>query len=265
MLGEKFKIAVGGHACRANRDADLFLDKHSDHLMSGNEGLATRTLLEPAEEQIIAALQEIPTGAEVSVHTSLQGRYSLETAPRILQHLMGRVRGIELVLEPIPENIRQNVYFAPSIRLSRMTEADIPYDVAISYAGEDIHIAESLAGALKSASFKVFFDRFETSSLWGKDLYQHLHEIYSRQARFCIVLISRNYVAEQKKWTRHELKAAQERQLVTLGEYILPLRLDDASLPGLPQTIAYLDFRSSSVDDVVSALREKVVRFYDAS
>src|SRR6185295_6571919 len=110
---------------------------------------------DPSEDQIVAALGRIPEDAKVRIHTSLQGRYSIEIAPKILRHLMGRVKDIELVIEPIPENIRRDVYFAPAIRLTHMKDNELPYDVAISYAGEDSEIAQSLAETLRAASLRV--------------------------------------------------------------------------------------------------------------
>jgi hypothetical protein len=223
-MSKRFKIAVGGHSCRLNSDADLFVDRHSDHVY--NEQISSRTLLDPSEEELTTALDRIPCSSDVTVHSSLQGIYSLATAPLVLQRLRGRPVRTTLVVEPIPENIRRNIGDTPAIRLLDSSTQEANYEVAISYATEDSEEAESLAVALREASLRVFFDRFEAAVLWGKDLYQHLHEIYSRRARFCIVLISENYVAQHKRWTRHELRAAQERQLESLrgGARLTPLQ-----------------------------------------
>jgi hypothetical protein len=149
----------------------------------------------------------------------------------------------------------------PNIHLSEPLKRESPereYEIAISYASEDRPMAEKLAGLLRSDGVKVFFDQFETADLWGKDLYQHLHEVYSKQARFAIILISKYYVASHKRWTRHELKAAQVRQLENVSEYILPVRLDDSELPGLANTIAYLDLRELSLEVIASAVKAKL-------
>lgn len=83
------------------------------------------------------------------------------------------------------------------------------YDVALSFAGEDRQIAESLATGLTERGVTVFYDRNETRVLWGRDLYQHLADVYTRKAAFCVVLISRHYA--QKNWARHELRQAQSK------------------------------------------------------
>jgi hypothetical protein len=114
------------------------------------------------------------------------------------------------------------------------------YDVAISFAGEDRSSADDLARFLRYAGLKVFYDDFETARLWGKDLFITLYNTYSQDARYCIMLVSEAYV--QKRWTVHERRAAQERVLNERdNEYLLPVRIDNTPVPGLPQQIAYLD------------------------
>lgn len=130
------------------------------------------------------------------------------------------------------------------------------FDIAISFAGEDRASAESLASALKSRGLRVFYDRDQQANLWGKDLYQHLADIYANKARFCVVLVSRHYV--EKDWTRHELASAQGRAFKQRAEYILPVRIDDTALPGLPPTAGYLDLRRMSIDNVADHALAKV-------
>lgn len=130
------------------------------------------------------------------------------------------------------------------------------YDVALSFAGEDRMTADSLAHSMKAASLNVFFDDFEKANLWGKDLFTTLHEVYSQQARYCIMLISKAYA--EKVWTVHERRAAQERALNERdNEYLLPIRIDDTPLPGLPRTIAYLD-ASMGAEKITGLFLEKL-------
>src|SRR5690554_3105908 len=41
-------------------------------------------------------------------------------------------------------------------------------------------------------------------------------------------------------------------------EYILPLKLDDTEIPGLNETIGYVDYRQSNTDEVVNLLNYKL-------
>jgi hypothetical protein len=130
------------------------------------------------------------------------------------------------------------------------------YDIAISFAGEDRKIAEEIAEKLKSNGIKVFYDSYEKATLWGKDLYEHLNEVYKNKATFCLMVISNNY--RDKQWTNHERKAAQARAFSQNKEYILPLKLDDTEIPGLNETIGYVDFRNSNANEIVTLLQSKL-------
>ncbi len=62
----------------------------------------------------------------------------------------------------------------------------------------------------------------------------------------------------KKLWTRHELKQAQARAFREKQEYILPIRLDDTEVPGITETIGYIDLRHDSLETVVSAVFKKL-------
>lgn len=130
------------------------------------------------------------------------------------------------------------------------------YDIAISFAGEDRRIAEEIAEKLNSSGIKVFYDSYEKATLWGKDLYEHLNDVYKNKATFCLMVISNNY--RDKQWTNHERKAAQARAFSQNKEYILPLKLDDTEIPGLNETIGYVDFRNSNANEIVTLLKSKL-------
>ena len=86
------------------------------------------------------------------------------------------------------------------------TAVDSNYDVVLSFAGENRQIVEQFANLLKAEGLVVFYDKWEQAALWGSDLYQHLDDVYSKKARFCVIFISAEYAA--KAWTSHELKSA---------------------------------------------------------
>jgi hypothetical protein len=130
------------------------------------------------------------------------------------------------------------------------------YDVAVSFAGEDRPLVEEFVNILASNNVSVFYDSWEQAKLWGKDLYQYLDMIYSQAAQYCIIFVSKNYV--EKAWTKHELKSAQARAFQQNSEYILPIKLDDTELPGIPGTIAYIDIRHVKIDEVARLLLEKL-------
>jgi hypothetical protein len=139
-----------------------------------------------------------------------------------------------------------------------MTTDEFEYDVALSFAGEDREIAFKFAELLKLKGVKVFYDEYEAADMWGKDLIDHLVNIYSRKARYCVMFISRYYPL--KNWTKVERKAAQERAFRDANEYILPLRLDDTQVPGITETTGYRDLRQHRIEDIVELLEQKLIK-----
>lgn len=126
------------------------------------------------------------------------------------------------------------------------------YDVALSFAGEDRAHAEALAHALISRRISVFYDENEKAQLWGKDLYTELTDLYQNRAQYCVMFVSRHYA--QKRWTQHERRAAQARAFQEDSEYILPIYLDDTTIPGLLPTIGHLDWHKESVASIADTL-----------
>jgi hypothetical protein len=133
------------------------------------------------------------------------------------------------------------------------------YDIAISFAGEDRPVAEKLASSLVTKGLNVFYDEYEQANLWAKDLYVHLSKIYKDEAKYCLMLVSEHYA--KKQWTNHERRAAQARAFSESREYILPLRLDDAAVDGVLDTVGYLDYRKTTVEKIVETVVEKVLDY----
>lgn len=132
------------------------------------------------------------------------------------------------------------------------------YDVALSFAGEDRDYVRAVAESLREREKRVFFDEFEKASLWGKDLYQHLNEVYESKSQVCVIFASVHYA--QKRWTSHELRSAQARAFAENTEYLLPVRLDDTPIPGINETIGYLDGRETSPTELTELLIHKLDR-----
>ncbi|PYV31712.1 MAG: hypothetical protein DMG22_15810 [Acidobacteria bacterium] len=130
-----------------------------------------------------------------------------------------------------------------------------PYEIALSFAGEDRAYVAEVARELRSMGARVFYDEFVKVDLLGKDLAAHFAEIYGKKANHCAMFISQHYV--RKAWPQFERQHAQARALAEKREYILPIRLDDAEVPGLSPTIGYLDARGLSPLAVAKTLYQK--------
>ena len=132
------------------------------------------------------------------------------------------------------------------------------YDVALSFAGEDRAVAEEFGDLLSTKNIEVFYDEYQVGGLWGKDLVDHLVNIYARKARYCVMLISKYYPL--KKWTEVERRAAQDRAFRDSNEYILPIQLDDTEIPGITQTKGYRDLRQHSMESIVILLEQNLIQ-----
>ncbi|MBU4319967.1 MAG: TIR domain-containing protein [Nitrospinae bacterium] len=130
------------------------------------------------------------------------------------------------------------------------------YDVVISFAGEDRDHAGRLAELLKHDGFEVFYDEDEEADLWGKNLYEHLTEVYSKLGKYCVMFLSKHYAAKQ--WPTLERRAAQERAFKENREYILPIRLDDTEIPGILDTVGYQDLREKTIEEIYGILKKKL-------
>lgn len=53
---------------------------------------------------------------------------------------------------------------------------------------------EEVAEGLKTAGVSAFYDKFEKADLWGKNLIEHLAEIYGQRSRFVVMFVSKEYV-----------------------------------------------------------------------
>src|SRR5450755_3254882 len=103
------------------------------------------------------------------------------------------------------------------------------YNVALSFAGEDRAYVEMVAERLRALGITIFYDRYETADLWGRDLYSHLADVYQNKAQYMLMFVSVHY--RDKLWTTHERRAGQSRALFEASEYILPARFDDTDIP----------------------------------
>lgn len=132
------------------------------------------------------------------------------------------------------------------------------YEVVLSFAGEDRAYVDEVAGLLKANDVSLFYDMYEEATLWGKDLVEHLHKVYSGSARYCVMFISASYA--EKIWPTHERRSAFERAIEAKEEYILPARFDDTPLPGLRKTIHYIDLRKKTPEQFAVLILKKLGR-----
>jgi AbiJ N-terminal domain 3/TIR domain len=144
------------------------------------------------------------------------------------------------------------------VNISTSRELADSYEVVLSFAGEERSYVEKVANFLRSRGVILFYDEHEEASLWGKNLHEHFHEIYSGSARYCVMFISKHYAA--KAWPVHERRSAFEKAMQTREEYVLPARFDDTEIPGLQKTIKYVDLRDKTPENLGILICKKLGR-----
>ena len=130
------------------------------------------------------------------------------------------------------------------------------YDVCLSFAGEDRDYVDEVARHLTDLGVSRFYDTDEQADLWGKNLVEHLDQIYRKDSRFCVMFISEAYA--RKMWTKHERQSAFDRALVSDTEYVLPVRFDDTEIPALRVGTGYLDLRNRTPRELAEMIARKV-------
>jgi len=136
------------------------------------------------------------------------------------------------------------------------TSAAPSFDFAISYAGSDRALAQQLASLLSNRGAKVFVDTPYRAHLVGRRLDREFEWLFGPGTRFFVAIVFQSYV--DRPWPQHEWSIAIREAEMRSEEFILPLRLDDSLLVGLPSTVGYIDLREDSVEAAADLLLGKL-------
>ena len=75
--------------------------------------------------------------------------------------------------------------------------SEYEFDIALSFANEDREYVEKVVEILKNKNIKIFYDKDKEETLWGKDLYEYLNDIYKNKAKYTIIFISKFYAKKK--------------------------------------------------------------------
>jgi len=134
------------------------------------------------------------------------------------------------------------------------------FDVAFSLAHEQYEYVDAVFKELKiiGPHLNVFYYRDEGQEvkLWGRNMVEYLQAIYRDQSDHVIIFVSADYL--KKRWARHEWRSVQEAILNREEEYLLPARFDNTKLPGLHETINYVDLSERTPEDFAKMIVTKI-------
>jgi len=128
-------------------------------------------------------------------------------------------------------------------------------DFALSYAGENRGVADNIARRLRELHFSVFYAEDQKHLLAGVDG-EEFFEYLFREAKIAVVLVSAAYRA--KEWPRYEWDVLRRNGGL---ERVVPVRLDETEILGLPSSIMYVPFDENDFEPVIRACVAKLSLF----
>jgi TIR domain len=132
------------------------------------------------------------------------------------------------------------------------------FQIAVSFPGEARarvqQIAENLTVSVPKES--ILYDRWLASDLARPNLDIYLTELYKKDSLLLVFFLSGHHV--QKEWCGLEWRVGRDLLEQKQEQRLMPLRLDDAEIPGLHSIDGYLDIRDLSDVQVASAILERL-------
>lgn len=118
----------------------------------------------------------------------------------------------ELASQAIPHNVQ--------VSSNNSAETQEKYDVFVSHAWEDKEsFVEEFVEALRSLGAKVWYDK--TQMKWGDSMREKIDDGL-KKSKFGVVVLSPNYIADGKYWTKAELDGLFQMESIN-GKTLLPI------------------------------------------
>lgn len=130
------------------------------------------------------------------------------------------------------------------------------FDFALSFSSECRTLARQLSELLVRRGARVFYDEYFLVNLLGKRIDDELAGKFGEETQFFVPFVSSEY--GKRPWPQYEWSVASSEAQRRNHEFILPLRVDDTRLFGLPDTTCYLDLRKMDMVDVADVLIGKL-------
>ena len=138
----------------------------------------------------------------------------------------------------------------------RAGERDFDFDFALSFAGENRHIAKAIAEQLEVLDCAVFYDEIFEANYLGKTWHQSFMEIFGGRSRFVVCLLDKYHL--EKIWPTFERECFAPR---VPEAAVIPIHLDETVFPGIPRDIVGITFKSgdSTPEELDSRVTDEIV------
>lgn len=137
-----------------------------------------------------------------------------------------------------------------------MERRDYKYDIALSFAVEDIKIATAISKALDRLNISNYLFSKEKSA--GLNIKAETWRVYHDESKFAVILISKSYI--QKKWAQEEFEVIETVISKNGQPYLIPIRIDDIMVLGLSKNIIYLEWNDNAQDTAIT-LKEHIEKY----
>lgn len=133
------------------------------------------------------------------------------------------------------------------------------YEIAISFAEEDVDLAEQLHKTLESYVFKykTYFYKKEQGEQVGKKLHKIIQEVYGGESEYVIVLVSKFY--DQKEWTQREWEVIEDEREKRQGLYRVLISIDGTILNGMDRKELHIP-NDNSAERIAMIIHEVIHR-----
>lgn len=135
------------------------------------------------------------------------------------------------------------------------------YDIAISYANEQIAYVRRVVKILKAEGIKVFFEPDDDDKIIGEDAIEGIYKIYRYQSLYIVCFVSPEYLV--KDITMHEAKTAMVKSKHENRNCLIPISFNGARIPDLDPDIIFIDADRLKEVEVADKLVQIVKRFRD--
>lgn len=148
------------------------------------------------------------------------------------------------------------LFLEPAGNGAEGVEPDYKYDVAISFLGNDLQLAQELTGLLRDR-MTVFLFTERQGEVAGSDGMETLTSVFGGEARLVVVLHRATW--GQTPWTRVEETAIKNRGLDHGWDFVLVIPLESSSVPPyIPKTQIWLSYERYGLPTAVAVLERKL-------
>jgi RNA polymerase sigma factor (sigma-70 family) len=133
---------------------------------------------------------------------------------------------------------------------------DVAWDVFLSYAAENAEWVRSFEAKLKNQGLKVFDPYSIPTEYWGQSRDEVVAAIIPSKCQIVFVVLSSSYSASEQ--SLRELTILLEAAKSEASSLVLPVRLDDSTVPEAIRSIAILDATADSPTVVAEGVVAKI-------